>query len=589
MAISFKDDDEKREGYNDNYNYDDDNNSKDISIEDILYGYDKNGIDDSSIEYLEREDAANKKKDDKDKGLFKRVKSKEVSTVTKPITPTHMRLKDMVEHYPILDPFASVTIAKDELDMPVYIINEPVLTDEEVHAYSRLIGILQYELQLPYDSNVDPREYFIEHAKKIITKYALSMGITPNLTWNKVYYYISRDMIGFGPLDVMMNDTNIEDISIDGVNKWVYVWHKKYENIRTNLIFRSEMELDDTIVRLVHIAGKHISTAYPIVDATLPGKHRLVATFRREVTPHGSSLTIRKFREDPFTVIDLLNFKTLSPEIAAYIWLLMEHKISAITVGATAAGKTTLLNSIISMIRPTAKIVTIEEVHEINIYHPNWVPLVSRLGYGIGSEKVGEVTLFDLVKASMRMRPDFLIVGEVRGEEAYVLFQAISTGHGGLCTLHADDVNSAIQRLVSKPMNVAPVQIKFLDLILTIRNTFITEDSKKAVRRRRVIAVHEVVDYNNYNKIFEWDPVNDTHVLACNTLKNSEKLKVISRDTGRSIDELIEDIKSREMVLRWLQQKNIRNFKQVGRIFEQYYEKKGDIYARIISEIKSSL
>jgi flagellar protein FlaI len=587
MAISFKDD-EKREGYNDNYNYDD-NNSKDISIEDILYGYDKNGIDDSSIEYLEREDAANKKKDDKDKGLFKRVKSKEVSTVTKPITPTHMRLKDMVEHYPILDPFASVTIAKDELDMPVYIVNEPVLTDEEVHAYSRLIGILQYELQLPYDSNVDPREYFIEHAKKIITKYALSMGITPNLTWNKVYYYISRDMIGFGPLDVMMNDTNIEDISIDGVNKWVYVWHKKYENIRTNLIFRSEMELDDTIVRLVHIAGKHISTAYPIVDATLPGKHRLVATFRREVTPHGSSLTIRKFREDPFTVIDLLNFKTLSPEIAAYIWLLMEHKISAITVGATAAGKTTLLNSIISMIRPTAKIVTIEEVHEINIYHPNWVPLVSRLGYGIGSEKVGEVTLFDLVKASMRMRPDFLIVGEVRGEEAYVLFQAISTGHGGLCTLHADDVNSAIQRLVSKPMNVAPVQIKFLDLILTIRNTFITEDSKKAVRRRRVIAVHEVVDYNNYNKIFEWDPVNDTHVLACNTLKNSEKLKVISRDTGRSIDELIEDIKSREMVLRWLQQKNIRNFKQVGRIFEQYYEKKGDIYARIISEIKSSL
>jgi flagellar protein FlaI len=585
MAISFKDD-EKREGYN--YN-----DSKDISIEDILHGYDKDDLDDSR-EYLEREEILNKKRDDKEqdkgKGLFKRVfKKSSNDNVTKPIVPVPMSPKEIIEHYPILDPFSSVTITKDELDMPIYIVNEPVLTDEEVHAYSRLINILQYELQLPYESNVDPREYFVTHAKKIMTKYALSMGITPNLTWNKVYYYVSRDMIGFGPLDVMMNDTNIEDISIDGVNKWVYVWHKKYENIRTNLIFRSERELDDTIVRLVHIAGKHISTAYPIVDATLPGKHRLVATFRREVTPHGSSLTIRKFREDPFTVIDLLNFKTLSPEIAAYIWLLMEHKISAIVVGATAAGKTTLLNSIISMIRPTAKIVTIEEVHEINIYHPNWVPLISRLGYGIGSEKVGEVTLFDLVKASMRMRPDFLIVGEVRGEEAYVLFQAISTGHGGLCTLHADDVNSAIQRLVSKPMNVAPAQIKFLDLILTVRNTFITEDSKKAVRRRRVIAVHEVVDYNNYNKVFEWDPVNDTHVLACNTLKNSEKLKVISRDTGRSMDELIEDIKNREMVLRWLQQKNIRNFKQVGRIFEQYYEKKGDIYARIISEIKSSI
>ncbi|MEM2919354.1 MAG: type II/IV secretion system ATPase subunit [Candidatus Nitrosocaldus sp.] len=563
---------------------------EDISLEDILYGHGYDGSDDETIMMESaRYESEGKSKDEKGKGKGL-LKKKEEEVITRPITSTPVKFKDIVEQYPILEPLASVTIAKDDLDMPIYIVNEPILTDEEAYAYSRLMSALQYELQLPYDSNVDPRDYFVDHAKRIITKYALSMGITPNLTWNKVYYYVTRDMIGFGPIDVMMNDTNIEDISIDGVNKWVYVWHKKYENVRTNLILRTERELDDTIIRLVHIAGKHISTAYPIVDATLPGKHRLVATFRKEVSPHGSSLTIRKFREDPFTVIDLLNFKTLNPEIAAYTWLLMEHKISSIIVGATAAGKTTLLNAVISMIRPTAKIVTIEEVHEINIYHQNWVPLISRLGYGVGSEKVGEVTLFDLVKASMRMRPDFLIVGEVRGEEAYVLFQAISTGHGGLCTLHADDVESAIQRLTSKPMNVAPMQIKFLDLLFTIRNTFITDpDSKKTIRRRRVMAVHEIVDYNKYNKVFEWDPVNDIHVLACDTLKNSEKLKVISRDTGRTMDELIEDIKAREMVLKWLQKKGIRNFKQVGRVFEQYHERRGEIYARIVSEIKPSV
>ncbi|MEM3916656.1 MAG: hypothetical protein QW572_06485, partial [Candidatus Nitrosocaldus sp.] len=285
---------------------------EDISLEDILYGHGYDGSDDESMMMESaRYESEGKSKDEKGKGKGL-LKKKEEEVITRPITSTPVKFKDIVEQYPILEPLASVTIAKDDLDMPIYIVNEPILTDEEAYAYSRLMSALQYELQLPYDSNVDPRDYFVDHAKRIITKYALSMGITPNLTWNKVYYYVTRDMIGFGPIDVMMNDTNIEDVSIDGVNKWVYVWHKKYENVRTNLILRTERELDDTIIRLVHIAGKHISTAYPIVDATLPGKHRLVATFRKEVSPHGSSLTIRKFREDPFTVIDLLNFKTLN-------------------------------------------------------------------------------------------------------------------------------------------------------------------------------------------------------------------------------------------------------------------------------------
>jgi flagellar protein FlaI len=491
----------------------------------------------------------------------------------------------VMERYTVKEPVEYITIARDEIGSPVYLIEEPSLTNEETAIYGKLIDVIQYELKAPYEG-VDPRKYFDEQAKKIITKYAMSLGITPNVTWNKIYYYITRDMVGFGPLEVIMNDPNVEDVSIDGTDKPLYVWHKKYESLKTNLMFKKEKELDDTIIRLVHMSGKHISTAYPIVDATLPGRHRLVATFRKEVSRYGSTVTIRKFREDPFTIIDLLNFKTLNHEIAAYSWLLMEHNVSSIIVGSTASGKTTLLNSLVSLTRPSAKVVTIEETQEINIHHQNWVPLVSRLGYGVGSEKMGEVALFDLVKASMRMRPDILIVGEVRGEEAYVLFQAISTGHGGMCTLHADEVESAVQRLTSKPMDVAPIHIKFLDLMFVVRNTAVTDPvTKKTTRTRRVLSVTEIMDYNKYNRIFEWDPVTDRHVLAKGSFNGSEKLKSISRDTGKSMEELIEDIKRREMVLRWLQHKDIRNFKELGRIFEKYQERPTEFYAEVSKEL----
>ncbi len=491
-----------------------------------------------------------------------------------------------IERYAVKEPIEHVTIARDEIGSPIYLIEEPTLTEDEKVVYSKLMDVVQYEIKAPYDG-VDPRKYFDAQARKIITKYAMSLGATPTVTWNKVYYYVTRDMVGFGPLEVIMGDPNVEDVSIDGAGRNVYVWHKKYESLKTNLTFRTEKELDDSIIRLVHMSGKHISTAYPIVDATLPGRHRLVATFRKEVSRYGSTVTIRKFREDPFTIIDLLNFKTLNHEMAAYSWLLMEHRVSSIIVGSTASGKTTLLNSLISLTRPSSKIVTIEETQEINIHHQNWVPLVSRLGFGVGSEKIGEVALFDLVKASMRMRPDILIVGEVRGEEAFVLFQAISTGHGGMCTLHADEVDSAVQRLTSKPMDVAPIHIKFLDLMFVVRNTSVTDPvTKKTYRSRRVLSVTEIVDYNKYNRIFEWDPATDRHVLVKGSFADSEKLKTISKDTGRSMKELVEDIKRREMVLRWLEHKDIRNFRELGRIFEKYQEKPSEFHTEIAEEMK---
>ncbi|NWG09213.1 MAG: Flp pilus assembly complex ATPase component TadA [Nitrososphaerales archaeon] len=351
-----------------------------------------------------------------------------------PITPKSIPLGiSVIERYPLNEPFAYVIITEDPAKRTLlYYIDELKLNEEEARVYNDIINILQIELKVPRQE-VDPKEYFESHATKTIEKYKLSLGKLANVSWSKILYYAERDMVGYGPINPLMIDPNIEDISIDGVDKPVFVWHRKYESLESNLMFEKDQDLDDTITRLVHMAGKHISTAYPVVDATLPGRHRLAATFRREVSPQGSTVSIRKFREDPITIVDMMNFGTLDYGIAAYLWMLMENRSSTIVVGATASGKTTMLNSLLTMVRPNMKVVTIEEVQEINIPHQNWIPLVSRPSYGLSSDKIGEVSLYDLVKASLRMRPDVLVVGEVRGEEAFVLFQAISTGHGGMC------------------------------------------------------------------------------------------------------------------------------------------------------------
>ena len=244
----------------------------------------------------------------------------------------------------------------------------------------------------------------------------------------------------------------------------MYVWHRKYESMPTNLIFTNETMLDNLIVKLTHMANKHISTAFPLLDAMLPGKDRLAATFKREVSPKGGSFSIRRFREEPFSVVDLVDMGTLNEEIAAYFWLLIENRMTIAVIGGTGAGKTSTLNALASLVKPSMKIVTVEEIPELNLPHENWVQLVARESYGLGVMKTGEVSLFDLVKTSLRYRPDYIVVGEIRGEEAFVLFQALATGHGGLTTLHADSLDYTVKSLTSPPMNVAEPYIPLINV-----------------------------------------------------------------------------------------------------------------------------
>ena len=236
---------------------------------------------------------------------------------------------EVMEKYSLTPPFAYAVITQEPSQkLPYYFVDELELSTKELQLYNNILSVLQTELRAPRE-DVDPKKYFADQARLIAERYKLTQGKSVQVSWAKILYYAERDLVGFGGIDALMRDPNIEDISVDGTGKSVFVYHRKYESIETNLSFPNEQKLDDSIVRLVHMSGKHVSTAFPIVDATLPGGHRLAATFRKEVSPQGSTLTIRKFRKDPITIIDLINFGVLDYNIAAYAWLLIENRFTA--------------------------------------------------------------------------------------------------------------------------------------------------------------------------------------------------------------------------------------------------------------------
>ncbi len=516
----------------------------------------------------------------KGKGAVEKAEQKRSFVVRFPFTGTPVPMgARLLDRYPLINPYAYAGIVEDENGGRKYYLDEVPLTPPEARVYSYILDKLETELNIPR-TDVDPKKYFAEQAKRIVAKYGIKVAPLP---WAKILYFAERDLVGFGVLDAMLRDANIEDISIDGVGKPIFVYHRRFESLATNVVFSKDADLDNLITRLAHMAGKHISTAFPILQGTLPGRHRLLATFRREISPYGSTLTIRKFREDPLTIVDLLNSQVIDQKMAAYFWLLMENKATALVVGSTGSGKTTLLNALLTLTRSNSKIVTIEEVQEVNIPHFNWSALLARENYGTTADVSSQVNLFDLVKAAMRMRPDIIVVGEVRGEEAYVLFQAISTGHGGMCTVHADDVDSAIQRLTSKPMDVPPAFIPFLDLTFTVRRISVPNPGGGFRAVRRIVSVDEVTKVGDYFNMFRWNPATDTQKPA--ELRGSPKLNRLAKDLGLRLADITEELNRRAVVLRWLQERGVRNFRDVSTILEDYAARPGPVFQRAVKEL----
>jgi flagellar protein FlaI len=516
--------------------------------------------------------------------FLKRSKPKLISlTVEEAQTDPLPKDLGVLDEYWVKEKFARIVIGKTpEGSVINYYVDEIKLNPVEKAAYAKIFDIIARELNpAEIGKEEDVRKELLGEAKRLGEKYRMAFKGVTSEGWKRINYFLERDLLGFGPLNSIMSDYRIEDLSCDGVNVPIFVWHRKFESIPTNIRFLNREDLDDYIVKLAHKSGKHVSSAFPSVDAMLFGKHRLAASFRDEVSPKGSTFTIRKFREEPFSIVDLVTMGTINDDMAAYFWMLIENRATIMVIGGTGSGKTTILNALASLIKPGMKLVTVEETAELNLPHENWVQFVSRESYGLTGAKVGQISLFDLVRTSLRYRPDYLIVGEVRGEEAYVMFQAMATGHGGMSTLHAENIEYAIRRLVSPPMNVSETYIPLINVVILIERVSLPTPKMGMSIGRRARMTWEVEDFEKYSNVFSWVPPDD---IFLSRAKDSVILMHLAERLGKSRRWVVNELERRKIVIRWMADKGIRNVKDVARIVYQYYSNPDTLMSKIEEE-----
>src|SRR5574338_512610 len=458
-----------------------------------------------------------------------------------------------------------------------YVIIEPQMSRNDDINFKVIKKLLISELDITLNSIKTKKDAAHELKLKIlnlIKKYNMDI---PTRTLSKIIYFAIRDFVYLGKIEPLMRDHLIEEISCDGVNVPLYIWHREFESVPTNIMFENEEELNNFVQKMSYVGGKHASLANPIVDAALPDGSRVNLTLGNEITKRGSTFTIRRFRADPITIIDLIRFRTISIYEAAYLWYTVENNSTMLVAGGTASGKTTLLNSLSSFIRPGQKIVSIEDTHELNLLHENWIPAVSRQNFTDG--QIGEITQFDLLRAALRQRPDILIVGETRGREAYTLFQAMATGHGGFSSIHADSIEATLTRLVSSPMDVPKALIaNTLDLITLQLKLRINDKSiRRIIKIAEIAGLDEKTGELKTHDIFKWNPNDDKHEYTGNSLV----LEKIKERTGITDDEIVYELKKRKTALDWLAQNNIRGHKEVMQNIlefcsnsDRFYEKK---------------
>lgn len=324
-----------------------------------------------------------------------------------------------------------------------------------------------------------------------------------------VRYYVLREKVGLGVLQPLLLDPYIEDISCSGVGH-IFIEHKIFGSVQASITFPTHDDVDDFVVWLGEWIKSPVTVRNPLVDAVLPDGSRINIVYGREISKRGSNFTIRKFSDTPTSVLELVDYGSLDYSIAAYLSLMLEEGMNVFVVGATASGKTTLLNAINAFIKPEAKIVTIEDTPEVYVPHKNWIQEVTRSS-GTGEKKGSDVGMFELLKAALRQRPDRIIVGEIRSIEAVVAFQAMQTGHGVMSTFHAGSVERLIQRLTGDPINIPKSYIDNLNLVL-IQSAVRLADGKPA---RRVLSVNEIIGYDpvsgsfSFLEAFRWNPTTD--------------------------------------------------------------------------------
>jgi len=487
-----------------------------------------------------------------------------------------------VEVYPVLEPYAFIRIkVYTKTREYVYEAIQPKLNKEEEKILEFLKGEIVNQLKSFRDDVEDVTENE-RRLRSLIQEILVGAGKKlSDESIEKIFYYMQCEFIGYGKISIMMHDPSLEDVSCDGTGIPIYVFHRKFKNIKTNIIYHDKEELDMFAIQLAQMSGKHVSIANPVLDATLPDGSRLNETFGNIVTTRGTSFTIRKFKEDPLTVSDLVGWKTLSKEMAAHLWLAVQYGESMMISGGTASGKTTTLNAISHFIPPSAKVITIEDTREMNLPHDNWIA-------GLTREKKGEgggmnIDMYALLIAALRQRPEYMLVGEVRGKETMAVFQAMATGQTTYATIHADTVAAIIHRLENPPINIPRILILGLNLVLLQAQVKV-----KGRRTRRIKELAEIIGIeptNNEiitNSIFKWSAAKDKF-----TYSGHSKLyeKIMDRE-NMTAEEVMQEVKQRTDVVDWLVKKEIRTHTEVASIVNEYYRHSKTVVERCRRELE---
>lgn len=490
-----------------------------------------------------------------------------------------------VEVYAVKAPHMHVQIIRNKRTHDVtYHAIEPRLDHNENLLLNFIESTMVDVLELQPDDlyTEDWENYIRDKFEQVLADYTVDLGKNKEQaaeSKQRLLYYVLRDFIGEGPIDILMRDPMIEDISCDGPHEPIFVYHRKHESVTTTIRFRDHEHLDSFVIRMAQRAGKHISIAEPILDATMRDGSRLQATLSKEVSTFGSTFTIRKFREVPFTPLDLVRFGTMSPSMLAYLWMVIQYHMSCMYAGGTASGKTTAINAIMLFIPPQQKVVTIEDTREIRIPQPNWIAGITRGGFGPrdnNGRQAGEIDMFQLLKNALRQRPEYIIVGEVRGAEAYSLFQAMATGHAAYGTMHADSVDAVIHRLESEPINIPRALLEALDVVCVQVQTRV---AGKRVRRTKQVTEIVGVDPNTReiltNEVFRWVPANDSFEYS----GVSYVLERIAAEAGLSTPEVVAEMQDRVRVIEALVQKDVKDYNTIANIVATYYKEKPRVMA----------
>src|SRR3989344_5830562 len=473
--------------------------------------------------------------------------------------------------YPLVPPYAFAHIYWDtEMNELVYMVEEPPLNDIE----RNLLQLIQLGLEEMINVSfikAKKSNLVMQYLERNVQAILVEVGAKVSQeSYLKLLYYIYRDAVGMNEIEPMLSDYFIEDIECNGEDFPIYIVHRKYQNLRTNVIFTDLKRITDFGEKLAQKSGRYVSYARPLLDGTLPDGSRVNATYTGDITTRGPTFTIRKFTKEPWTPVHLTQLNTATAELFAFLWLAIEYKFNIMVIGETASGKTTFLNTLLQFVPPEARVCSIEDTREINIVHDNWLPAVTRSGFGIpnlAGVQYGEVNLFDLLRETFRQNPDYVVVGEVRGKETYVLFQGMASGHPSFSTFHAGSVEMLTRRLETAPISLPPSLVESLDIVCIIGHV-----KGKSKNLRRVTEIDEIIRVKpgvgqvETNKIFTWDPVNDR--ITFNG-KSFIFEKIRSR-TGIPVETIEEEFNARTEFIEIMVKKDIKDLTQSSDLIHKY-------------------